>query len=348
MEAESENITFGNTTAAGLIYNILEAASSTEHYFLFACYITFGVIGIPANLAVIGTIIRWRRLYFPRNIMWLGVGISNVANLTCFLLRVLFIWWGNSWSTQARLSWFCGLFSASRLLIMLLSSLERHVYLNYSSWYKSHISNRLLLALQSSCFFLVFFMAAAFSQMPNDSNEDFQSGFFTSSNFKTIGTILIGLFPICLTGLFMTARFKIIQENPSIEMAKLGAAPDARPDDGGEMAGTPAFKQPNYFVLIGNKRLSRLEAEAADSVNFSLILFLVIMLPPLVLYSISSACVHIMSANVDTCIPYAWYFFYTSTFLNALYSSIVNVIFFVLYNHDLRSLYSRRTLNSLD
>lgn len=148
----------GGEKKAGLIFNILEAASYGEHYFLFTCYITFGVIGIPANLVVIGTIIRWRRLHFPRNIMWLGVGISNVGNLTCYLLRVLFVLLENSWSTQALFSWFCGLFSATRLLIMLLSSLERHIYLTSSSWYKNHISNRWLLALQCSCFFLVFLL----------------------------------------------------------------------------------------------------------------------------------------------------------------------------------------------
>lgn len=338
MTLKSDNST--DDTAAGLIFNILEAASSAEHYFLFASYTTFGVIGIPANLVVIGTIIRWRRLHFPRNILWLGVGISNVGNLTCFLLRVLFVLSENSWSIQARFSWFCGLFSATRLLIMLLSSLERHIYLTSSSWYKSHISNRWLLALQCNCFFLIFLVASAFSQIPDDTEEDFQSSFFTSSNFKTIGTILLGLFPICLTGVFM-ARFKIVQENPPIEMFHLS---QFRPDDGGESSadGTVPVERPSHFVLVGDKRVSRIEAEAADSVNFSLIIFLVfIMLPSIVLYVVSSVCIQV-SSKAEACVPYAWCFFYASTFLNAFYSGILNVLLFVLYNHDLRSLYSTR------
>ena len=134
-------------------------------------------------------------------------------------------------------------------------------------------------------------------------------------------------------------RFKIVQENPLIEMIKLD---QPRSVDGGETAGTVPVEKPSHFVLVGDKRISRLEAEAADSVNFSLILFLVfIMLPSIVLYAISSVCIQMLNVS-ETCIPYAWYFFYTSTFLNAFYSGILNVLLFVLYNHDLRSLYSTR------
>jgi len=137
-----------------LLFSILEAVRSTNH-FVSTSYVIFGTIGIPINLVVIGTIIRWRRLHLARNIMWLGVGISNVGILTCHLLRALFFWWNISWVIQARCTWFSALFSSSRLLIMLLSILERHIYVNYSSWYKNYLSNRLLVALQVSLFFLI-------------------------------------------------------------------------------------------------------------------------------------------------------------------------------------------------
>lgn len=51
------------------------------------------IVGIALNVTVAGAIISWSRLHMQRNIMWLGVGFSNLLLLIFHLAEVLAVYW---------------------------------------------------------------------------------------------------------------------------------------------------------------------------------------------------------------------------------------------------------------
>lgn len=82
----------GNVFLLGLAYDPLDPAYYVGD-FLYLCQIFLTSIGIPLNLLLVGTIVFLKRLHLQRNLIWIGVRISNVTVLATHLMEYLAIRW---------------------------------------------------------------------------------------------------------------------------------------------------------------------------------------------------------------------------------------------------------------
>ncbi len=124
--------------------------------YLSVGYATLAALGIPINLLVAGAIIFQERLHSPRNIIWLGVGFSNVLFLLGFVLDVAYARSEGSAPWQIFFEMSSGLPIASLVLNLHLSLLNRYVMLHYPLWYKQNVTNSLIVIGQLSSFLLLF------------------------------------------------------------------------------------------------------------------------------------------------------------------------------------------------
>jgi len=81
-----------------------------------------------------------RRLHFPRNVMWLGIGLTNILFLISHLFEVV--------SVRAIFTCSNGTSMGYMTLVMMFASLERHICVNYSTWYKARLAVRFIILLQ--------------------------------------------------------------------------------------------------------------------------------------------------------------------------------------------------------
>jgi len=189
----------------------------TVHYiddFLCTWYITFAVIGIPLNLLLIGAILFFTQLHLPRNLTWLGIGLSNVCLLIAYIVLTVSIRWGSSPSIRSFCTWLIALSIASQSLIFLIALLDRHIFMIYPKWHMSYVTIGRIVVVQVGCYFSVFL----FGNVNLHFFGQFMSNFFCSGSFTMIGSTIMGLFPLLLIGQLVIMKTKTHQHYPKIEV----------------------------------------------------------------------------------------------------------------------------------
>lgn len=111
--------------------DILDPAHYVDR-FLFICTTILTVVGILINMLVIGAIVFFKRLHFPRIVGWIGIGISNVFVLISHLMFVIAAHWETSTvSTRGFYTW--SILTSSFILTLNIVStvLERCICITY-------------------------------------------------------------------------------------------------------------------------------------------------------------------------------------------------------------------------
>ena len=287
-------------------------------------------IGIPYNILVMTTIICCRRFHSSRHFTWLGTGFSNVLILVYYMTESLAVSLESPIAGQI-CAWLFGLPQSSLVLNHFLSLLERYLSLKHSNWYKRRVINCwIVLACQLvllSALFLINEWLLAYRSVPlqwppiqSDVNAAvilflsgiglylaFQAALWTISNqnYPSVSPIEIYLQPL--------DSCRMETETPSEDMGKIYSA----------------------FVRIGSERISRLDLEAARSVNINGLLMAIFVVPSLLGFAAIARCRHDMSLSLK-CV----HLFTVSVYLRELipiYSSFVNPTTFLFLNRDIRS-----------
>ena len=241
--------------------------------YLTSFQILFAAIGIPLNLLLVGFIIFLERLQSPRNLIWIGIGFSNIFILVGFVLEAIFS------KMEPSQSWLCynmigGLPFGSLVINLHLSLFNRHVNLHYSSWHKRHVTNRLIVTTKIVCFILFFLIF---------------KGHYFASNFslremlpipEAIGSI-IGILIVLVTSLFCNKT----QTETSSDQHQVHYR-TSLPNDQGTVKNAVEI----HFVQIGNERVSRLDVEAGQGILFGAKISAAFTMPVVVLFAVFLIC----------------------------------------------------------
>jgi len=265
------------------------------HYignFLLICTTVLTVIGIPINILVIGAIVFIKRLNFPRNIIWIGMGIANIFVLFSRLMLVITTHLDTSTvSNRGFYTWF--VFNSSLFLALNIVStvLERYICITYPKWHKRVITIKFVIVFAFSMLVFVFLMPMITANL--DIFQPYLTSFFDSWNFKLVGTIFAIIIPLFLTGLVgFLAMFKkqTQQQNsppvPSIDRSSISVNKPHLPVAhllNGNSATTvyadekenKAKKRKSHFVIIGNNRISEAELKARETFHCIAYIFLI-------------------------------------------------------------------------
>ncbi len=165
--------------------------------FLFVCNILFAIIGIILNSLLVGIISLWKQLHFPRNIVWVGIAISNIVLLGAHLAVDLSIKLGSTPFTKALCLWLAILSKSAQSWNLLFALFERHICLSYPKCHTLRsLSNNLIMALQFSSFLLIFLLLGIINLQVF---EDYMTrNFFSCWNFKFIGSFVLCILPFFL------------------------------------------------------------------------------------------------------------------------------------------------------
>jgi len=177
--------------------------------YLSTGYATLAALGVPVNLLVAGPIIFLKRLHSPRNIVWLGVGFSNILFLLSFLLEVAYARSEGSAPWQIYFEILSGLPNASLVLNLHLSLLNRYVMLHYPLWYKQNVTNSLIVIGQL-CYFLFLFLILKGRFFFNP--PELQKEFSLDKLMSSLVWVIIGMATLFLTFLF-SPKNKMEQED---------------------------------------------------------------------------------------------------------------------------------------
>lgn len=311
--------------------------------FLYVSHIISATIGIPFNLFLIGIIIFLRRLHLPRNFTWIGIGISNVSILSTMLMADLSVRWKASPSNRLLCTCLCALSQCTQIMIFVLVLLERHVSIAYPIWHKLYVTIGRIIAVQFGCSLLISLL---FLVKNHIFEEYLMHQFINSWNFKMIGTLGLGLLPIFLMIELSIMQFMTQKRYPPAEAIEL---PPKFPE--GKKTSSTETQHKNYFVLIGNNRVSQFELEAYRNiflmgkvflgstvsivVSFGAVLICVLGSPR----AENPAQVHNVDDNVQ-CYSTIQAFYYISGSLVGMHSAIVNPIILVVYSSDLLSVWN--------
>lgn len=111
-------------------------------------HISFGLIGIPMNFLVAGTIIFTKQLRASQNIAWLGVSFSNVFLLSSYLVEVGAAQEENPYIFLPLHRGTLGLPVVCIILNLHLSLLERRIFFNYATFHKKYVTSASIIAIQ--------------------------------------------------------------------------------------------------------------------------------------------------------------------------------------------------------
>ncbi len=283
--------------------------------YLSTGYATLAALGVPVNLLVAGPIIFLKRLHSPRNIVWLGVGFSNILFLLSFLLEVAYARSEGSAPWQIYFEILSGLPNASLVLNLHLSLLNRYVMLHYPLWYKQNVTNSLIVIGQLCSFlFLFLILKGRFFFNPPKLQKEFSLDKLMSS----LVWVIIGMATLFLTFLFSPKNkmeqedlnanenvshhdvkepintdgnsankqkdsnvISIHDEYSAVRYQKNVDGPNATKSDTDNSG-----RESVHFVRIKSIRLSRLDLEAANSILFSAKAYSAFVFPGLVLFGI--------------------------------------------------------------
>jgi len=127
--------------------------------FLACGHLICALLGTPINLMVIQFIIFGRHLRRqPRNIIWIGIGFSNICILIINILELSVFYYPEA-TELCRVRFFLNGFPATTLLMNYLFSLvERYLSMFHLLWYRRCVTVRLVSGIQLAAFVLLFFL----------------------------------------------------------------------------------------------------------------------------------------------------------------------------------------------
>jgi len=149
---ESINITSATEHAAKVLPVFMDT-------FLAYGHLVCALLGTPINLMIILFIINCRHLRRqPRNIIWIGIGFSNIFVLTINILE-LAVFLSPETAELCRVRFFLNGFPATSLLMNYFFSLvERYLSTFHLLWYRRCVTVRLVGATQLAAFILLLFL----------------------------------------------------------------------------------------------------------------------------------------------------------------------------------------------
>jgi len=127
--------------------------------FLAGGHLVCALIGTPINLMIILFIVFCRRLRRqPRNIIWIGIGFSNIFILVVNILE-LSVFYSPEATELCRVRFFFnGMPAATLLMNYFFSLVERYLSMFHLLWYRHYVTVRLVSAIQLAAFVLLLFL----------------------------------------------------------------------------------------------------------------------------------------------------------------------------------------------
>jgi len=302
--------------------NIFDAAYYIDD-FLYICDLISVTIGIPLNLVVIGAILLLKRLHLQRNFTWIGIGTSNIIILTSHLMVDLSVRLGSSASVRALSIWFVALSRATQTINISFSHLERYMCINHPKWHRTLFTTTSIVVVQLSSFILLF-LVLGLTNIPLF-QELFLNRLFSSWGFKLVGTLFIGLLPMCLAGQIAVMTTQTRKDNPdSVE----------KQNDGKKI------KSSSHFVVVGNNRVSRQDFNAAQHTFFMSNVYILFQTLKFISFALVIGCVIRTYSSIEeiyngSCASVVQGFYYTSGISSVFYSVILDPVAFVTLSSDL-------------
>jgi len=184
--------------------------------------------------------------------------------------------------------------------------------------------------------------------------ELFLDQFFSSWNFKLVGTLFIGTLPFFLAGQLAVMANKTRQNYPAAEAIKLQPIPGNRPNkkpprqddeavDTHDDEGTENNEQQDasHFVTIGKNRISRLELEAYRTIYSIGIIYFTFMILIFISFVLVFVCLR-RRASPSECSSFVQGFYCSIDLLHCLHSSIANPLAFAFLSRDLSETFKSR------
>ena len=345
------------------------STSSTFHPILTNNFLTTnnilcGVVGIPLNVLTAALIVFSPRLHRTRNIMWLGVGFSNVLVLFQHLLE----FYANQFRSETTKKIFnlmIGLPYASLALNLFLSLIDRYVSIAHSSWYKQKVTITWIVSGQIGCFSIICllmkgpYVFSIFQFSPRITTTELK--LYSATGFFTLLLCAFGqrfIYTKVKSFLRFEKETDVSQstngrnnrqgEHTHQTTKFMGEEQSREPEQENSFdyfhrhrAAAAALKKSSvtpspHFIRIGDITVSRLELKAARHAVDSSLLFFVFSLPTCValLFAASTDCSSsdYLSRHQE-CSAYLWALAYTRGLM--VFYTIVNPIFFFIRSPDL-------------
>lgn len=316
---------------------LLDPGAYLDDY-LIVSHFTFAAIGIPLNVCVVGIFLGFRRLRSQRHFSWLGVGFSNIFLLVSHLLEALAAYSSSPIALQL-CSCFLDLAFPCLLLNYFLSLLERHFCLKHSTWHKAKVSMGWIVTCQVGSFLILclalkgrhLLEAFPFQWQMSPSDINVASSFIVAGFFMCI---------VAQAAVWTTsnqARFTFVidtgtelrQINEPSKEKSVTTVEDERE--------ATCEKVSSPFVHIGEKRISRLDLEAAHSLTISFVTLMIGTIPALVTLIFMAACIQATAPGVrPDCIHLVVTVYYLREFILA-HSAILSPIIVVSRSREVRS-----------
>ena len=294
------------------------------------------IVGIALNVTVAGAIISWSRLHMQRNIMWLGVGFSNLLLLIFHLAEVLAVYWPISPVAADICAFISGLPNPALTLSGFINLVERRLCLRQPSWHKRYVTNGLIVSVQVLCFAVLclaikgrYIFGAAPLRWPMSSWD-----FNLIVSFVVAGVILCLVGEISVWTLSRQIYPPVVVEFIAMNSLSSCESGDQQAEDGADNSSPRSNDNP--FVCIGNERVSRKDLEAARSVTIGFGSLLGLSVPTLISLGFLAGCLNLSTdETTKDCSQWASFFFHARVLI-ALHVFISPVIF-VLLSRDFRS-----------
>lgn len=329
-------------------------------HFLSISHLICALIGFPLNVLIVAFIATRRRLHQPRNILWLGIILSNLFILTNQVIE-LYTFFSASSPTGCKIrTWLAGLPYVTLLMNQLLALIDRYLSISRSVWYRQSVTIRWIAAIQFCCFALICLLVKGhyvFGVIP------FNCKVIPPLDRTVFFSFVLAFFLLCVAGQVMlyvkTKTYLVIgMANDSGDtMAQrasdiaLSVIQSRRVQDGDTELTTvvPSTEQTrkHYFVRIGNQTVSRLELEATRNVTIGVSSLCLFAFPWLVCSALMLTCLdnHLgqMSSETslafETCSNYGWAASYARELF--VFHSIYHSVFYVARSRDFAAAISR-------
>lgn len=272
----------------------------------YACNMIFAIIGILFNLLVISIIVLSKELHLRRVLLWLGTGVSNILILVSYLMISQSVLWGSSSSIRTLCIWFAIFSTIIQSWNIFFAALERHMYINHPKLHNSIFNTTTsIVVVQLSPFILLFLV---FGTMMN--LHIFQEmELFNLLNFKLIGSFVFGLLPLLLAVQVVLMRTLTNEECHSTTTTNVCHQPNSEP-------------------------INRLDFKAAQTYLFLVKMHLFFHVVKLIPYILIFICLHPISEHSSgsgaECSSFIKGFYFTSSIMGCIHSSIANPVSFFL------------------
>lgn len=283
---------------------------------LLTCHLTCAMIGIPANLFVMGLIMGSKRLRNPRTFVWLGVGFANILLLCNQLIEFVSVCWPSP-ETIKMADWILGMPHLNLFASSLINVVERHLCLRFPKWHRENVTNNGILFIHVGSLIVQVFIVKG-----RQFYGDLCVTCVTLSGFDfTVNSCVAG-FVACLAIQFvLSATFSRTYppshglRHPPVSSLTINNSP---------------------FVQIEDERVSRLNMKAAHAAMMGGLALLVFAAPPMIFAAFGlGSC--LSSTGPTGCIERFQIFVYCVEFA-PIYCSVVSPVLFVSLSRDILSM----------